>query len=113
MTHTTSDFETRFAQYLETLQAHVNDYYTKSFPNLTPDKIDYTRGPKFIRVISARRAADGSVIQRSVHTFLDLQGNIYKSESWKKPAKHIRGSIWADNCDVGRAVNHFGANYLR
>ena len=111
MTRTPEEFEARLAQYIEALQAHVNQYYATAHDGrLQADKIEISRGPKFIRVISARQHRDGG---RSVHSFLDYQGNIYKSESWKKPAKHIRGSIWADNCDVGRAVNHFGANYLR
>ena len=44
-------------------------------------------GSKFIRVVST------SLGSRAVHCFLDYQGNIYKSASWKTPAKGIRGNI--------------------
>lgn len=44
-------------------------------------------GSKYIRVV---RTTFGS---RSVHCFLDKEGNIYKASSWKIPAKGIRGNI--------------------
>jgi hypothetical protein len=45
------------------------------------------KGVKYIRLVVT------SCGQRSVHCFLDFDGNIYKAESWKKPAKGIRGNI--------------------
>lgn len=38
--------------------------------------------------------------QRSAFCFVDTEGNIYKSASWNKPAKGIRGNIYTDNLGV-------------
>jgi hypothetical protein len=53
------------------------------------------RGSKYIRVVMAYPQPDNIAClgSRSVHCFLDKDGNIYKAESWKKPAKGIRGNI--------------------
>ena len=45
------------------------------------------RGSKYIRITVT---TFGST---AVHCFLDAEGNIYKSASWKTPAKGIRGNI--------------------
>ena len=52
-------------------------------------------GRKFIRVVMAYPQANNVQIlgSRSVHCFLDNDGNIYKASSWKIPAKGIRGNI--------------------
>jgi hypothetical protein len=40
-------------------------------------------------------------------------GNILKADGMKGPAKGVRGSIFAENFDLGRAVTQYGAAYLR
>lgn len=47
------------------------------------------RGVKFIRVTHAGKFGDN----RSVHLFVDAEGNVYKSATWKAPAKGIRYNI--------------------
>ena len=54
---------------------------------LAPPEFSIMRGSKYIRIV---RTTFGS---KSVHCFLDADGNIYKSASWKTPAKGIRGNI--------------------
>jgi MoaA/NifB/PqqE/SkfB family radical SAM enzyme len=44
-------------------------------------------GSKFYRVVTTSWGS------QSVHCFVDRDGNIYKSASWKTPAKGIRGNI--------------------
>jgi hypothetical protein len=44
-------------------------------------------GSKYIKLIENSLGSD------RVHCFLDTNGNIYKAESWRKPAKGIRGHI--------------------
>jgi hypothetical protein len=46
-------------------------------------------GSKFYRII----CIDGYNKSRSAHCFVDRDGNIYKTASWKTPAKGIRGNI--------------------
>jgi hypothetical protein len=45
------------------------------------------RGKKYIRIVRT------FLNSRSVHCFLDVDGNIYKAAGWKVPAKGIRGNI--------------------
>lgn len=61
-------------------------------------------GVKYIRVVRVTN-------QRCSYCFLDRQGNIYKCDGWKKPAKHVRGSIYNDNPLTGTGL--YGAEYLR
>jgi hypothetical protein len=56
--------------------------YTLPAPTFSLDK-----NPKYIRVVITTFG------QRSVHCFLDAEGNIYKAAGWKTPAKGIRGNI--------------------
>jgi hypothetical protein len=44
-------------------------------------------GVKYTRVIQTATA------HRSVYCFIDADGNIYKSASWKAPAKGIRSTL--------------------
>ena len=53
-------------------------------------KYTYNLGKKFIKVICCG-ANYGD--QRYVWCFVDYEGNLYKAEGWKKPAKGIRGHI--------------------
>lgn len=47
------------------------------------------RGVKFIRVIKSS-AQSGP---RSVHLFVDAEGNAYKAAGWKAPAKGVRYNV--------------------
>lgn len=53
------------------------------------------RGRKYIRVVMSYPQPNNVQVMgsRSVHCFLDYDGNIYKAASWKVPAKGIRGHI--------------------
>lgn len=48
-------------------------------------------GRKYCRVVQTVNGA-----QRSVHAFFDFEGNVYKAEGWKKPAKHVRFNLLDD-----------------
>lgn len=67
-------------------------------------------GRKFIKVVGSRWKNPDS---RYVYCFLDYEGNIYKSASWKAPAKHIRGTVFDKDYGWGTALNRYGATYLR
>ena len=64
-------------------------------------------GRKYIKLVVA------SGVSRSVYCFLDMDGNIYKAATWKAPAKHVRGSVFDPSFGWGKALNHYGAAYLR
>ena len=39
------------------------------------------------------------------------RGDIHRPATWKAPAKHKRGSVWAD--DFGNCLGAYGISYLR
>ena len=67
-------------------------------------------GTKFIKVWS--RLSNG---QDSCYCFVEREtGDIYKSASYRAPAKHARGNIFDGfNNDRLYGVGEYGANYLR
>lgn len=51
--------------------------------------------------------------QRSSRAFIDkTTGEIFKSASWKAPAKHARGSLLADDYGMS-CMTWYGPHYLR
>lgn len=55
---------------------------------------DFTRDPggrKYQRIVMHRDGKD-----RSVHAFIDLDGNVYKADGWAKPAKGVRFNLLDD-----------------
>ena len=102
------DFTTQLTKFIETLQGVINDHFSWNYPNSTPHPVSYEMGTKYVKIVT------GSYGSQSAHCFIDFSGNIYKANSWKAPeTKHIRGSIFDENCGVGIAVNMHGAIYLR
>jgi hypothetical protein len=69
-------------------------------------QLSLMEGSKYIRVV----AANGS--SRSVHSFLDLDGNIWKAAGWKAPAlNHTRGNVFKPETWSG--ITWTGPQYLR
>jgi len=60
-------------------------------------------GRKFTRVVST------SYGSRSAFCFIDAEGNIYKTASWKAPAKGIRATL--ATLDLSRVDQHGGWLY--
>jgi hypothetical protein len=67
-------------------------------------KVEY--GRKYARVFVERTGGS-----RSVYCFVDrTTGDVLKAASWKAPAKHARGNIFA--ADPLKGVGQYGAAYL-
>lgn len=78
---------------------------------------------KWCRIVTVERSHDGTERDGSVYCFVALQdnrtkslghikaGDIHKAASWKSPARHARGSVYAD--DFSGSVTHHGASYIR
>lgn len=95
--------------WLKMAQKVVSDYMEKTFPTLPPKILSVEKGKKNARIVVSSNGIGGS--HRSAYCFIDLTtGDILKTETWKKPAKHPRGNIFAENPVAG--INHHGANYL-
>lgn len=73
-------------KYLEELTKAHKAYYAQNYPSLDAPTFSATYGKKYIKVIIFSG-------QKSVHCFLDFDGNIYKAASYKIPAKGIRGNV--------------------
>lgn len=57
------------------------------------DEYIYEKGRKYARIIHISKPSN----QRSAHAFVDLKtGDVYKSASWKSPAKGIRYNLLDD-----------------
>lgn len=79
------------------------------FPNLSPEVLTIEKGRKYARIVANRRDGGGG---RSVFCFVSLEtGDILKAHSWKRPAPHVRGNIFAANPLEG--VTQYGAAYMR
>jgi hypothetical protein len=58
-------------------------------------KFDIVESRKYLRIEHTTSTNhDGSVTQRSIHAFVDKNtGEVYKSASWKSPAKGVRYNL--------------------
>lgn len=90
-----ADIENRIALFTAELTKLFTENSIKH-PRAVTFLVEY--GTKYARIVKEWNPDD-----RSVYCFIDLSnGEILKAESWKKPAAGSRGSIWAEDCDVGQ-----------
>jgi len=81
---------------------HLERHRLEHFPNLPAKPVTVRRGRKYTRLFQ------GS----SVYCFIVMEtGEILKPESWKKPAKHARGSI--HNKEPLKCCGPYGVAYIR
>jgi hypothetical protein len=114
---TTPEFEAALSAFLSSAQRMIDEHDDKTFVGsrgATGDarfgarKLTIERGPRYIRVV----VSDVNGPARSVYCFIDTKdGSILKAASWKTPAKHARGSLFA--ADPMQAVTQYGGKYLR
>ena len=97
-------------EFASRVQEMINEHYAESFPNLTAPTILVKFGRKYAKVI--KEGADTMGGQQSVYGFVDAHtGDIYKAATWAAPAKHIRGSIFADDGGMSACTPN-GIRYL-
>ena len=84
----------------EYVKADYNKYGYKSDYN-----VEIKKGRKYFKVIT----------ENSVHCFVDVKnGNVYKPESYNKPAKHVRYNLLQDPQDCYNKCDWSGGYlYLR
>ena len=84
----------------EYIKADYNKYGYKSDFNVTVSK-----GRKYFKIVT----------ENSVHCFVDVKnGNVFKPESWNKPAKHVRYNLLQDPQDCFNKCDWSGGYlYLR
>lgn len=105
-TDTRTDFAAALDKFVEIAQKVIDDRWDgdeRFKPTLNIDP----KGRRYVRII--REDPNGG---KSVFCFVNtMNGDILKSESWKRPARHARGNI--HDANPGNAITEFGAKYLR
>lgn len=108
-THTPEQFETALTAFVAAAQQVICDHIAKNHPTLTPDVLTCERGKRYVKVVAQRPGGIG----RQVHCFVDMtNGDVLKAESWRKPAKHARGNIFAPDAGAG-CMGLYGAAFMR
>ena len=79
----------------EVFDDHWKNYYQEAIEKLKNGECDYDftfeTGRKYHKIIMVIDNGAGHSPSRSVHAFVDKKtGEIYKSSSWKSPAKGVR-----------------------
>ena len=104
-----SKIEDQLPKFIEALNKMSADHHKAKYPTLYENgqypNYEFTVGKKYIRVFSTS--------DRSAYCFLDQEGNIYMPDGWKRPAKHIRGSIFDPNFSIGKALGPYGVARLK
>lgn len=75
--------------------------------------VEIVSGRKFDKII--KRTTLGSIFDEagSAYAFIDKKtGDIYKPATWKAPAKHARGNIYAEDGGL-KCAGPYGIAYLR
>lgn len=81
--------------YLEKIQETSNEKFRSEYPILWEkgehDKFSFTEGKKYFKVVQNFGG------QSSVFCFVDRNtGDIYKAETWYRPARRVRGNILSE-----------------
>lgn len=95
---------------IETFRAALEnmllEHRNARFPTLPAPSVEISTGKRFARIITK----DGS--STSAYGFIDLtNGDLLKAASWKAPAMHARGNIFAENMLSG--CGPYGMAYLK
>lgn len=104
--NTNETFEAALDRFVATVQAVVNDHYAQNLPGSTPDRILVDpNGQKYVRIVRA------TGLGRAAYCFVErATGAVLKCDGWKRPAKGVRGSIYAADYQ-GYGVTVYGAVY--
>ena len=96
--------KTALDNFVNLVQGMIDAGHAQNFPTLPRTIVRVDLGRRYAKLVTTS-------LSRSVFCFVDLDnGDILKAATWKAPAKHARGNIFAENPLDG--VNPYGANYL-
>ena len=112
--HTPEDFERALGLYLEGAIALRKAHYDAMGYDYGPGEtfaftIESEKpGPKYIRIVNVDRG-----VRASVYSFIERStGDVFKPESFTKPAKHARGNIFSAKHGLDTHTQ-YGPAYLR
>ena len=103
------DFETRLKSFVAGCQKIIDDQFEANYSNLVPPKLSIDpKGKKFTRIVRK----NDSDHYGAVFCFVDkTNGDVLKAATWKAPAKHARGNIFADDNGLSN-IRWTGPAYL-
>ena len=98
-------------EFVLTVEGKIREHYRTLYTRSNPPTISLSvkEGGRFYKVVETENGTSDRV-----YCFVEKStGDIYKAATYKAPAKHVRGSIFDENCGWRTAVNEYGAVYLR
>jgi len=103
-----TSFDAALANFVSLAQALIKASHERRGFTFPYDVLSVMPGKRYIRIVSNRQPSGG----RSVYCFVDrTNGDVLKAASWKAPAKHARGNIYASDPVAG--CTEYGGAYLR
>jgi hypothetical protein len=99
-------FDTALANFMTQAQALIKAAHERKGYKFSHDVLSVMPGKRYIRVVASHGGG------RRVYCFVDkTNGDVLKAASWKAPAKHARGNIYA--ADPVAGCTEYGGAYLR
>lgn len=91
-------FDAALQNFAVLLQA-MFDETCKDMAHIERTTVRLDKGKRYVRIVNHKTSVStGECCGSSAYGFIDTtNGDILKSESWKSPAKHARGSIYDAN----------------
>lgn len=103
------NFDAALESFMDFAQSLISDNEGPGYPDDCRTVLISEKGRKYVKVI--RTGIEDGSTRRSVYCFVEMStGNILKAESWKRPAKGVRGNIFNQR---ENAVTPWGAIYFR
>jgi hypothetical protein len=98
---------TKLDEFLTLLNDMSRNHTQKHYPTLSAPQFIVDMGRKYAKVV----LTDDS--HRSVHCFVDKDGNVYKAASWAQPAKGVRYNLNNDMDVLRLKADPFGSYLYR
>ena len=98
----------RLNKFLAEASAMRQRYHARAYPELPAlGALEAMEGKRYVRIVHNDHGS------RYCYCFVDkTNGDVLKSDGWKKPAKHARSNIW--DADFGLSgLSQYGAKYLK
>lgn len=106
----------QFQSWLAGANKVLADNRAANCPNLPKESLIPSEGERYIKVSRISESVDaqtGKPIVNSAYGFIDrTNGDVLMAASWRAPAKHARGNIFAPDNGLP-CVGPYGIAYLR
>ena len=100
-------FAQRLNQFLDAASKMRQDHHKTHFADSDVKPLYAMEGQRYVRIVNDM----GN--QRFAYCFVDkTNGDVLKTDGWKKPAKHARSNIWDDDYGLS-GLGPYGAKYLK